>query len=120
MFLKSLTVIVFFAAVAVLVLSYRQQRLEMTNEMARLHHQIDQSRQKMWDLQVKIADHVEPPALAKAIDRAHLKLESATPNAGNPVEPTPPAKGGNPGARPHAPQNRPSSLTQARPHRADD
>lgn len=115
MFLKSLTAIVFFAAVAVLVLSYRQQRLEMTNEMARLHHQMDKSRQQMWDLQVKIADHIEPPALAKAIERAHLKLDSATPNAGAPAEPASPPR---PGAKAQAGKH-PPSLT-ARPHRTDD
>ncbi len=79
MFLKLLALIIFTATVAVVLLGYRQQRLEVMNEMTRLHGQIDQSRQAMWDLQVKIADHVEPPALLKAIGRAQLKLESTTP-----------------------------------------
>lgn len=106
MFLKSLTLIVFIAAVAVLVLSYRQQRLEMMNEMTRLHRQIDHSRQKMWDLQVKIADHIDPAALAKAIDRAHLKLESSTPHTGLPAEAAPASgSGGNRHARSTPPRH---------------
>jgi hypothetical protein len=86
MFSRALAILVFTTAIGVALLALRHQRLSMMHEMAMIHAQMNQSRQKMWDLQVRIADKVEPPKLAKAILRAKLKLEPAAPGAAEAIE----------------------------------
>jgi len=81
MFTKTLAMIVFATAIAVMLLGYRQERLATMHEMTRLHARLNQSRHSMWDMQVRIADRIEPPKLAKAIERAQLHLEPQTPGA---------------------------------------
>ena len=81
MFSRALAILLFATAIGVALLALRQQRLTMMHEMALIHADMNQSRQHMWDLQVRIADKVEPPKLAKAIERAKLKLEPAAPGA---------------------------------------
>jgi hypothetical protein len=81
MFSRALAILVFATVIGIALLALRQQRLTMMHEMALTHAQMNQSRQKMWDLQVRIANKVEPPKLAKAIQRAKLRLEPATPGA---------------------------------------
>lgn len=77
---KLIAVVVFATAVAAVLLGLRQQRLEMMNEMARMHGEINTSRQDVWDLQVKIAERMEPEALNAAIARVGLQLEPITPD----------------------------------------
>jgi hypothetical protein len=86
MFSRALAILVFTTAIGVALLALRHQRLSMMHEMAMIHARMNQSRQKMWDLQVRIADKVEPPKLAKAILRAKLKLEPAAPGAAEAIE----------------------------------
>ena len=86
MFSRALAILVFATAIGIGLLALRQQRLTMMHEMALTHAQMNQSRQKMWDLQVRIADKVEPPKLAKAIQRAKLQLEPAAPGAAEAIE----------------------------------
>jgi hypothetical protein len=78
MFLKSLTVILFAAAIAMSLIYLRHQRLEMMNEMTRLHSQMNHSRQDVWDLQERIATKSQPAGLAAAITRTKLQLEPLT------------------------------------------
>ena len=79
MFTKGLLVIVCGTAIAVGLLAMRQHRLTAMHDMTRLHAKMNDSREGMWDMQVRIACRIDPPKLAKAIERAKLQLEPATP-----------------------------------------
>ena len=81
MYLKALAIIIFAAAIAMALVTLRHQRLEMMNEMTRLHSQMNRSRQGVWDYQVRIAGKSDPIALAQAIQRAKLNLEPMTPGS---------------------------------------
>ena len=81
MFTRALAAIVFATAIGVVLLSLRQQRLAMMHDMAKLRDQMDVSRQQTWDMQVRIAAKIDPPRLAKAIERAKLKVEPNTPGS---------------------------------------
>ena len=79
MFTRSLLALVCATAIAAALLALRQQRLTLMHDMARLREQMDTSRRATWDMQVRIAGKMDPPRLAKAIERAKLKLEPSTP-----------------------------------------
>jgi hypothetical protein len=81
MFIKCLAVIVFIVGIAVALLGMRQGRLAGMHEMTRLHARMNRSRQAMWDLQLRVASKTQPAQLAKALERAKLHLEPATPGA---------------------------------------
>ena len=81
MFTRALAAIVFATAIGVVLLSLRQQRLAEMHDMAKLRDQMDVSRQKTWDMQVRIAAKIDPPRLAKAIQRAKLRVEPTTPGS---------------------------------------
>lgn len=81
MLTKLLAVVVCATMVMAVLLGLRQERLRMMHEMARLHSKINASRQEVWDLQVKIAERMEPEFLRAAIARADLQLEPITPDA---------------------------------------
>lgn len=70
-----MAVLVFTAALGAGLLSLRQQRLETMHEMARLHEAMDESRQRVWGLQVEVAERIEPAELRRALERARLILE---------------------------------------------
>lgn len=76
---KMIMVVVFAAAVGAVLLGLRQQRLQLMHEMARMHAQMNRSRQDTWDLQVKIAEGTQPGELREAIARSNLELEPITP-----------------------------------------
>ncbi len=80
MLAKMITVVVFAAAVGAVLLGLRQQRLQLMHEMARMHTQMNHSRQDTWDLQVKIAERTQPTELREAIARLNLELEPITPS----------------------------------------
>lgn len=80
MFAKLITVVVLTTAVAASLLGLRQQRLQIMHETAQLHAQIDRRRLQTWDLQVRINERMNPPALRKAIERIALDLEPITPD----------------------------------------
>lgn len=80
MLARLITVVVFATAVAAVLLGLRQQRLQVMHEMAQLHAQINEDRQAMWDLQVRIAERMQPEALHEAIARAGLEVEPITPD----------------------------------------
>lgn len=79
MFPKLLIAVALCVAVAAALLSLRQQRLQTMHEIARLHEQMDAARQRTWDLQVRIAQQLEPGALQAALKRASLELEPLVP-----------------------------------------
>lgn len=79
MFLKALVAILGMAVIGIVLLGYRQQRFEVMHEMTRIHSQMNDSRQTIWETQSKIAGRLQPQRLAAAIDRAKLALEPAAP-----------------------------------------
>ena len=76
---KLLTLIVFIIAIGAALLGMRQYRLNIQGDMTRLHHEMNQSRKELWDMQVRIARQTEPQALRQAVQRAQLELEPITP-----------------------------------------
>jgi cell division protein FtsL len=80
MLTKLIAVVVIVTVLAAVLLGLRQQRLQMMHEMARTHSQINTARQDVWDLQVRIAERMEPEFLRAAIQRAGLELEPITPS----------------------------------------
>lgn len=95
MFFKALVAILAVAAVAVVLLGYRQQRFESMHEMAKLHSQINNSRQEIWETQVRIAGRLQPERLAKSIERSKLALQPAVPGWTSPETRMVSAKGRN-------------------------
>lgn len=81
MFARIFTAIVFVTVTGALLLVLRHQRYVAMHEMARLHEEMNRSRQQLWDTQAKIAMDVRPQALRAAIAQAKLELEPVTPAA---------------------------------------
>lgn len=79
MFAKLFVAILFATVIGSALLDMRQQRLETMHAMVRLHREMDDVRQKTWDLQVRIAGHTEPEKLREAVEQADLSLEPASP-----------------------------------------
>jgi cell division protein FtsL len=78
MFWKLLALIVLATATGSTLLGLRHQQLQIAHETVRLHLQIDRSRKRMWDLQIRIAEHLEPVRLRASIAEAPLDLEPIT------------------------------------------
>jgi cell division protein FtsL len=70
-----IVVILAAAAIAMALLGLRQQRLATMHRMARLHANMTESRQMMWDLQVRIAEASRPATLQDAAARTGLQVE---------------------------------------------
>ena len=70
MFPKLLFAILAAIVVGAALLGLRHQRLQAMHEMAALHAEMDRSRREIWDLQVRIAEHLEPTRLRGALLRA--------------------------------------------------
>jgi len=72
--LKLLLCIICSAAVAVLMLQLRQQRLELSFQANRLHTQIERSQSKLWNQQLQIAMYTAPNAITKTVGQRELKM----------------------------------------------
>ena len=83
--LKLLLCLLSTAAVAVVTLQLRQQKLVMSAQVNHLHNQIEQSQAMLWDQQVQIAVYTAPNAIAKTVGDRNLDMV--------PTAPVPPAKG---------------------------
>jgi cell division protein FtsL len=57
-----------------LVLQLRQQKLDLNNEVSRLHRQIEDRQSDLWNQQVQIAIYTAPNAIRNTIDSQNLKL----------------------------------------------
>ena len=80
MLAKLITVVIVATAVAAVLLGLRQQRLQLMHEMAAMHSRINDNRQVMWDLQVRIAERTQPEALHAALARAELEVQPIVPD----------------------------------------
>ncbi|MBI1338374.1 MAG: hypothetical protein GC164_15640 [Phycisphaera sp.] len=75
-----------FTVLAVALLTRRQQRIELSNQIARFHHEIDRARQETWDLQTRIAQASESRRLIRSLREQGLDLEPLTaPDPRSPV-----------------------------------
>ena len=87
MMLRLVMVVVAAAAIGAVVLGLRQQRLQLMHEITKMHGQMNRQRHDIWDLQIRIADRLEPERLRHAVAGADLDVEPITPSSppGEPV-----------------------------------
>ena len=78
MFAKLSILILALTLTAVALLSLRQERLQLTHEIALAHRRIDQMRLALWQTQSKVARLTQPQALRQAIAQCNLQLEPLT------------------------------------------
>ena len=69
--------IVAFTVITTGLLALRHERIRTAHHIMLEHQRINNARQGMWDMQVRIADHATPRALEAAIIRARIDLEPA-------------------------------------------
>jgi cell division protein FtsL len=72
--LKLLICLVASLVLGALVLQLRQQKLDLNNEVSRLHRQIEDRQAALWNQQVQIAIYTAPNAIRNTIDSQNLKL----------------------------------------------
>jgi cell division protein FtsL len=77
--IKLLLCLLCSAAIAVVTLELRQQKLELSCQANRLHSQIEQSKAKLWDQQVQIAVYTAPNAIAKTVGDRRLQMVPTSP-----------------------------------------
>jgi hypothetical protein len=77
--IKLLLCLVCSAAIAVVTLELRQQKLELSCQANRLHSQIEQSKATLWDQQVQIAVYTAPNAIAKTVGDRKLDMVMTAP-----------------------------------------
>ena len=77
--LKLLLCLLSTAAVAVVTLQLRQQKLVMSAQVNHLHNQIEQSQAMLWDQQVQIAVYTAPNAIAKTVGDRKLDMVPTAP-----------------------------------------
>ncbi|QDU33127.1 hypothetical protein KS4_11690 [Poriferisphaera corsica] len=75
MFPKILVAIILAAGIGVGLLSLRQQRLEIMNEITAEHRKVDRTRKEIWDIQVRIAERTKPQEVQRVTSNAKLVLE---------------------------------------------
>ena len=81
---KALFTLISLVIVAAVLLTMRQQRFETMHEMAQLHRQMNDDRQRLWNLQTDISRRLEPDALRAAMVRAQLTIEPLRPRMAHP------------------------------------
>ncbi|NNM87834.1 MAG: hypothetical protein HKL95_04880 [Phycisphaerae bacterium] len=74
--LKILVSLVSLFLVAVLVLSLRQERMDLTSQSAKLFIKINQRRHLLWGQQIKISAGTNPIAISKKL-KARAAAEAA-------------------------------------------
>lgn len=79
MFAKLVTLTLLFVCLAGSMLVLRQQRLQLANESARLHGEVVELREDIWDAQTRAAGELRP-----------RQIETRLQEAQGAVEPTPP------------------------------
>ena len=90
MFSKITFIIIATVMIACGLLVIRQQRMQLANDIAQAHRQINHSRQRIWDLQAQVSQKVQPLALHQALERRNIEMEPVL--MPTPVHPTEPDK----------------------------
>ena len=79
MFAKLVTLTLLFVCLAGAMLVLRQQRLELANESARLHGQVVDLREQIWDAQTRAAGELRPQQIETRIQQAQVAVEQTQP-----------------------------------------
>ncbi len=66
--------------VAVLMLQLRQQRLELSYQANRLHHDIEAQQARLWNQQMQIAVYTAPNAIAQTVGHLDADLVPQSPD----------------------------------------
>ena len=75
MFARMLVAIILAAGIGVGLLSLRQQRLEIMNEITAEHRKVDKIRRDIWDVQVRIAEKARPSEVERVVNQSELAFE---------------------------------------------
>lgn len=84
MFAKLTVLLLAVTATAAGLLWLRQDKMELANQIAMSHKQIDQTRQAIWERQVQVSRRVQPESLNQAVARASLSMEPIIPMPASP------------------------------------
>lgn len=74
LFAKLVVIIVSLGAMALALLSLRQQRYEVSNEIARQHNRIVDQERAQWRLRAEVARRIDPADIRGYADRLGLDL----------------------------------------------
>ncbi|MEM6751110.1 MAG: hypothetical protein AAGA57_11670 [Planctomycetota bacterium] len=76
--LRAVAAVVGLLAIAAGLLGMRQERLESLHEAARLHDQMDRDRQRLWELETRIADAADVARLQAVLEGARGQWKPKT------------------------------------------
>lgn len=79
MFAKLVTLTLLFVCLAGSMLVLRQQRLQLANESVRLHGQVVDLREGIWDAQTRAAGQLRPQQIESRIAEAQIAVQLAPP-----------------------------------------
>lgn len=83
LFAKLLVIVVALGAMALGLLSLRQQRYEVSNEISRAHNRIVEQERAQWRLRAEVAQRSTPADIREAAEKRGIELapvqESVTP-----------------------------------------
>ena len=85
MFAKLVTLTLLFVCVAGAMLVLRQQRLQLANESARLHGQVVELREGIWDAQTRAAGQLRPQEIESRLAESQIAVETTPPPTLGPV-----------------------------------
>jgi hypothetical protein len=77
--IKLLICLLCAGVIAGITLELRQQKLELSCRANGLHHEIEESKAKLWDEQVQIAVYTAPNAIAKTVGDRKLDMVMTAP-----------------------------------------
>lgn len=83
MYWKLMFLILATFVIAASLLALRQQRFDLSNDLAELHAACRVAERQIWQAQAEAATLTAPGALRGRIDRTTLALEPATPTFGD-------------------------------------
>ena len=65
--------------IAAVLLQLRQQRLELSYQGSKLHHEVKQAQIKLWNQQLQIATDTAPSAIRQTVKQYDLTLVPSKP-----------------------------------------
>ncbi len=80
MFAKLVTLIVVLMLLAVSLLVFRQQRLDLAHDIAAQHRSVQTSRHAIWKRETRVAELLRPSELMPRLESLPVALDTATPD----------------------------------------
>ena len=80
MFIKLVSLIVVLMLLAVSLLVFRQQRIDLAHEIAGHHRAVQHHRQAIWRKQTRVAELCQPDVLRPRLEHIPVAFEPATPD----------------------------------------